>query len=132
MVLGSPKTVVMLMMMVMVVMHLVAVHFHMAGLLCALLMLCLQLQRCVSDAVLRKLCANGLLDGMRLSVGYDVHRCVIALTIHRPNVDMVDVNDSLDFEQMLSQLLRLNAVGGFFQQRFKYLLQGFDRVGQDE
>ena len=102
------------MMVVMVVSAVLAV-LNVAMLLVAMLAALLQLERDVSNAVLRELLSHSVLDLVCIGIGDDMHRGVMAFAVHAPNVDMVDVQHAVDLENMLSKLGNLHAVRSFLQ-----------------
>jgi len=124
-------TVVMVVMMVMVV-PCVAFVIDVAMLRAAVLALGFQLQRGVPDAVLAKLLADFFLDLVTVAARNDVHCGIVALSVHTPDVDVVNVEDALDVRQVLADLLHVDAVGRFFQEQIEHLPKIFDGVDKNK
>ena len=87
-----------LLVMVMMVVMMVAGmggYLHVAGLLVAMLALLLQFQRHMADAVLCQFLTDGMLDMVVVSVCHHMHSGKVALAVHAPNVDMVDIQNTV-------------------------------------
>lgn len=53
--------------------------------------LCFQLKSHMSDSVFPELLSNPFFDLMRFAVCYNVHGGIVVLTVHAPNMNMVNV-----------------------------------------
>ena len=87
-----------------------------AILLVAMLTRGFEFEGCVGNSMLCELLANGFFDVVCISVGNYVERCVVAVSIHTPHVNMVNVFDTLDVQKMLANLVYVDAVGRFFEE----------------
>ena len=81
-----------------------------------------QLQCGMTDPVVFQFMADGLLDKGRLPVCDDVHGCVICVSVHAPYVDMVYVDHACNGTKMFSDMLHVDALGCFFEEKGKCLL----------
>ena len=54
-----------------------------------------EFKRCVGNAMLRELFANGFFDVVRISLGNYMKSCVITLPIHTPNVNVVNIQNAI-------------------------------------
>ena len=86
-------------------------------LLIALLALCLKLKRSVTDAVLLKLLADLFLYLVMISGCNNVHRSVIANSVHAPYVNVMNSQNALNFAQMLRDLLNVDSSRCLFKEK---------------
>ena len=113
---------ILMMMVVMPVMMVLVVSVSSLGvvdgaiLLVAMLARGFELEGCVGNSMLCELLANGFFDVMCISVGNYVERCVVAVSIHTPHVNMVNILDTLDVQKMLANLVYVDTVGRFFEE----------------
>ena len=124
--------VVMMSVVMMVVMPRALLVLYVAVLLVAMLTLCLKLKRYVMHAVLRELFPYALLYFMSVSACDYVHSGVIALPVHTPYVNVVDIKHAFDLANMLTNLRHLDAVWRFFKKEVDCLLQVFERIYEDK
>ena len=94
----------MVMMPVMVMMMPVSalVDLGVTGLFVAVLAGGFELQGGVGNSVFRELLAHGFFDVMRVSISDHVERCIVVVSVHAPNVDMVYILHALDVRKMLA------------------------------
>ena len=94
----------MVMMPVMVMMMPVSalVDLRVTGLFVAVLAGGFKLKSCMGDAVFGELLAHGFFDVMRVSISDHVERCIVVVSVHTPNVDMMHVLHALDVRKMLA------------------------------
>ena len=76
-----------------------------------------ELKGCVCDAVLCEFLANGFLNMMRIAIYYCVEGCIVVMSIHAPNVYVVNVLYAFDVTQMLANFLDFDAVRRFFEEK---------------
>ena len=76
-----------------------------------------QLKGCVSDAVRKQLFPDFGLHFMRVAIGNDMHRSKVVISIHTPNVDMVYIQNAVDFTDVLFDFRYFNITGRFFQKQ---------------
>ena len=87
---------------------------------------------CVGNTVLGKFFANGVLDVVRVSLGYHVEGCIIVVPIHTPNVDVVNVMHAFDMCQVLADFVHVDAVGCLFEKEINGFFEGADGVDEDK
>lgn len=117
-------TVMMVMVSVMMmVMPRFGVMLHVALRFVAILPDLLKLQRGVAYTMAGKLLSDALLNGVRFSLVNYVHRGIIALPVHTPDVNVVNLLDSLKRFQMLPKLPYVDVVGRFFKEQAEYLFE---------
>ena len=68
--------------------------FHTAGFLVAMFPFAFQLKCNMTNAMLPELPANLFFDRMRIAVCYNVHGGIVVLTVHAPNVKMMDIQNT--------------------------------------
>ena len=109
----------MVMMPVMVMMVSVAALAMMDGAIVLVAMLArgFELKCCVGDAVLCELLAYRFLDVMCISLGDNVERCIVVMSIHTPNVNVVNVLYTFDMSEMLANFVDFDAVRRFFEEK---------------
>ena len=90
--------------------------------LVAMLALRLGLDGHVSDAVLAQLLAHLLLNLMYIAVKNDVHRGVVALSVHAPHVNMMNILDTVNLQNVRFDLLNLNTLRDSFQKQRQDIL----------
>ena len=124
----------MVMMPVVVVMMMVSALFVVDGAILFVAMLAggFELEGCVGDAVLGELLADGVLNMVRVSLGDHVEGCVIVISVHAPNVDVMHILHALDVRKMLANFVYVNAVGRFFEEEIDRLFEGADGVDEDK
>ena len=81
----------------------------------AFLVLSFKLQGRVGNAVCGKRILNGFFERGGGGARYDVHGCVVALSVHAPNVNVVNAKHAVDLLHVLADLLRVNSVGRLFK-----------------
>ena len=123
---------VMMSVVVMMVMSCACRMLNVAVLLVAMLTLCLKLKRYVSNAVLRELFPDLFLYFMSISACDYVHRSVIALSVHTPDVNVVNVKHTVDLSDMLAKLGYLDTVRRFFKEEVDCLLQILDSIYENK
>ena len=64
----------------------------------------------VGDAMLAQFFTDAFFDILSGRIGDGVQRGVVTLPVHAPNMDVVDVDDALDFAQMFGDLLGIQPV----------------------
>ena len=94
----------MVMMPVMVMMMPVSalVDLRVTGLFVAVLAGGFELQGGVGNSMFGKLLTHGFFDVVRVSISDHVERCIVVVSVHTPNVDMVHVLYALDVRKMLA------------------------------
>ena len=92
------------------------VKFHMAMFLGAMLIFCFEFKRCVRNAVFSKFLANGFFDLVCVSLSDNVERCIVVITVHAPNVYVVNVLYAFDVAKMLANFVDFDAVRRFFEE----------------
>ena len=110
------------MMVVMVMMSARGMRLHRTFHLVAMLALCLGFNGNVTDAMLPKLLAHLLLDGMRFPTDHNVHRGVMVLSVHAPGVNVVNVLYTINLQNVRLDLIHINAFRDPFQKQRKDLL----------
>ena len=75
-----------------------------------------EFQGCVGNSVLGKLLADGFFDVMCISVGDYVERCVVVVSVHAPNVHVVNVLHTFDVGKMLANFVHVDTVRCFFEE----------------
>ena len=90
--------------------------------LVAVLIRTLQFQRDVRDAVLAQLLADAVLDVVGIRIGDHVHGGVIVLPIDAPDVNVVNVKNSVYVANMLLYLTNVYAVRRFFKENIQRFL----------
>ena len=114
----------MMVVMMMVVMMTAAVSvFNVAMLIAALLALIFKLECNVPNAVLVQLLAYCRFYCFLITVCNNMHRCIIALSVHTPNMDMMNTKHSVDVENVILYLVDLNASRHFFKEKLKHLFE---------
>ena len=76
-----------------------------------------EFKSCVCDAVLCEFLANGFLNMMRIAIYYCVEGCIVVMSIHAPNVYVVNILYAFDVTQMLANFLDFDAVRRFFEEK---------------
>jgi hypothetical protein len=104
-------SVMMMVMMVSAVAAMLNVTMHLG----AILTFVFKLKRCVANSVLAKLRSYLFLDLACLAIYNDVHSRIVFLTVHTPNVDVMNVQNAFDLANMLLDLVYLNASRRFFK-----------------
>ena len=123
-------TVVMVVMVVM--MSTALCVLNVAMLFCALLTLTFKLKSNVPNAVLVQLLAYCRFYCFLITVCNNMHRCIIALSVHTPNMDMMNTKHSVDVKNMLLNLVYLNASRHLFKEELKHLLKISHRIDKNE
>jgi hypothetical protein len=77
-------------------------------------------KRCVGDAVFLQFFAHTLFDGMRIPLCYNMHRGIIRLTVHTPNMNMVHTENAFNLANMLRKFMNVDPVGRFFKKEFQH------------
>ena len=103
--------------MVVMVMPINSRRFHMAMLLVAMLPFLLQLQSYMADAMGAQFPSNHVLDLMGFAACHHMHGGVMTAAVHAPNMDVVHIQDAVNFHKMLANLLNLDTVGRFFKKQ---------------
>ena len=76
--------------------------------LMARLTLCLQLQGGVTDAVFFQFGTHRFLNLVRIFICYNVHGSVVVLSVHTPNVNMMNIQNTGDFFHMGTDFAYIN------------------------
>ena len=87
---------------------------------------------CVGNAVLGEFFADGFFDVVGVSLGYHVERCVVVVSVHAPNVDVVNILHALDVAQMLANFVDFDAVGRFFKEQVDGFLEVANGIDKNE
>ena len=87
----------------------------------AMLVFCFEFKGCVNDAVLLQFRTDSLFDLVRSGVCYNVHGGVVTLTVHAPNVNVVNALYAFNCGDVFSDFVNVNAVGRFFKEQVDYL-----------
>ena len=96
--------------------------FNMALNFMAMLVLAFKLKGYVSYAVFCKLFTHQLLYLARIFVRYNMNGRVMILPIHTPYMNMMNVDDTVDFAEVLLNVTDIYAVRCFFKEKVKCLL----------
>ena len=72
-------------------------------------------------AVVKRFLDRMLYFGL-IGIGYDMHRCVIAVAVHTPDVDMVDVGNAVELHQFAFYFIDIDALGCFDEEEVERLL----------
>ena len=91
-----------------------------------------QFQRGVGYAVLPKLLAHPFFHITGHAVGDDVHRYVIMIPVHCPEVQVMNARNALDFAYMLLYLIHIYGAWRLFKKYFQRLPKSFCGVYQNE
>ena len=75
-----------------------------------------EFKSCVRNAVLCEFLANSFFDFVRISIYYCVERCIVVVSVHTPNVYVVNILYALDVGKMLANFLNFDAVRRFFEE----------------
>ena len=110
------------MVMMVVVMAESCMGVHMAMGFVAMLPLRFQFQGRMADAVFKQFLANFRLDFVGIRICDDMHGGIIALPIHAPDMNMVDIQNPLDPGDMRFNFLYIDTVGRFFKEQLHCLL----------
>ena len=106
-------------MMVMMVMMSVAAlgGFGVAILFVAMLARGFEFKGGVRNAVFCEFLANGFLDVMCIAIYYCVERCIIVMSVHTPNVYVVNILDALYVHKVLANFINFDTVRCFFKEQ---------------
>ena len=77
---------------------------HSAAFLVAMLAFCLQLQRYVVNSMLRQLSAHPILNLMGITLCHHVHSSKIAITVHAPNVNVMNIDHAVKLDFAKAQI----------------------------
>ena len=124
--------IVVVMMVVMVMVSASGVSFDMAVLLMAMLADCLEFKCGVTNTVLMQLLADLLFNFVRVCTGHDMHGGVIALSVHAPDVDMVDICNAVNVHDVLSDFGNTNAVRRFLKEQIQRLFEVIHSIYQNK
>ena len=129
--------VMMVMMVVMMMVMMVMVRMRFAMLyhtlhFTAFLTFRLKLERDVTYSVLAELLANGFLYLTAVAICHNVHGCVILLTIHAPNVNVVNAKNSVDVENVILYLVDLNASRHLFKEKLQHFFEIFHGIDENK
>ena len=86
------------------------------GQLVAMLVGRFEFKSCVRNAVFCEFLANGFFDFVRIAIYYCVERCIVVVSVHAPNVYVVNILYALDVGKMLANFLNFDAVRRFFEE----------------
>ena len=125
----EPRRCFLLMMVMMVVTRVRVFRIQMTFPLLTFLVFGLDLERGVEDSVLGKLLAYVTLDVRRRGIRDDVHRRIKVLSVGRPNVDMMNVENSVDLFEMASKLIKVDVLGRFFKKQICDFKKGLQCIG---
>ena len=104
-----------LVMVVMMVSGLVLV-FHAAIWCMAIFCFCFQFKRCMRNAEFLQFFSDGFFHRNGIRIRYNVHCGIICVSVHTPNVDVVNVQNAGYFREMVFQFIHINAAGYFFEE----------------
>ena len=124
--------VMMSVMMVVMVSVTALVGGRVAGQLVTMLIGGFEFKRCVRDSVLCELLANSFFNLVCVSLGDNVERCIVVISVHTPYVDVVNILYALDVGKMLANFIDFNAVRRFFEEEVDGFLQIFERIDEDK
>ena len=111
------------MMVMMVMMSVTAfVGGGVTSLFVAMLVGSLKLEGCVGNAVFCEFLANGFFDFVRIAIYYCVKRCIVVVSVHAPNVYVVNILYTFDVTQVLANFLYFDAVRCFFEEEIDSFL----------
>ena len=91
-----------------------------------------KLQGSMGNTVLGKFFAYGFLNMVRVSLGYYVQRCIIAVSVHTPNVYVVNILHTIDMQKMLANFVYVDAVRRFFKKQIDDFFEVFNSIDKDE
>ena len=86
------------------------------GQLVAMLVRGFKFERGVRDAVFCEFLANGFFDFVRIAIYYCVKRCIVVMSVHTPNVYVVNVLYALDVRKVLANFINFDTVRCFFEE----------------
>ena len=90
--------------------------FGVAGQLVAMLVGGFKFERGVRDAVFCEFLANGFFDFVRIAIYYCVERCIVVMSVHTPNVYVVNVLYTFDVAKVLANFFNFDTVRCFFEE----------------
>ena len=102
------------------------VCFGVAILFVAMLARSFEFKCCVNYSMLCKLFPYGFLDSVGISLGYHVERCIIALPVHAPYVDVMNVIYTVNMAKVLANFIDFDAVRRVLQEK----VDGFFEVAK--
>ena len=85
----------------------------------AMFMLIFQLQRCMSNAMFPQFLADLVFDRVCVAFGSNMHCGIMMMSVHAPNVDMMNVKYPFNFAKMRFDVLCVDTVGHLFQQKLQ-------------
>ena len=91
----------------MMVMSRVCMYVHVANFLVTMFTFRFQLQRRMTDSVFFQLLANFVFYFVGIAVCYDMHRRVMMMPVHTPNVDVMYPKHAVDMQNMFFKLLHV-------------------------
>ena len=91
--------------------------FWVAGQLVAMLVGRFEFKGCVRNAVFCEFLANGFLDVMCIAIYYCVERCIIVMSVHTPNVYVVNILDALYVHKVLANFINFDTARCFFKEQ---------------
>ena len=95
----------------------VLMRFGVASLFVAMLFGGFELKGCVGNTVLCELLANGFFDFVCIAIHYCVERCIVVVSVHAPNVDVVNILYTFDVGKMIANFFNFDAVRRFFEEQ---------------
>ena len=121
-------------MMVMMVVMMSAHHLivHMTVRFMAVLVFRFQLQCRVTDPMFSQFLADRLFNLVRVGICHNMHGGIVILPVHAPNMDMMNVKDSVDGRNVFFDLPDLDSVRYFFKESIKPLLQVANRIHKNK
>ena len=63
-----------------------------------------EFKSCVRNAVFCEFLANGFFDFVRIAIDYCVERCIVVVSVHTPNVYVVNILYAIDVGKMLHDI----------------------------
>ena len=92
------------------------------GQLVAMLVGRFEFKSCVRNAVFCEFLANGFLDVMCIAIYYCVERCIIVMSVHTPNMYVVNILDALYVHKVLANFINFDTVRCFFKEQVNCFL----------
>ena len=105
--------VYLMMMMVMMAVSASAFYFDVTVLFVTVLAVLFKLKSCVNDSVFRQLFFCFTFYSVSITVCDDVHCGVTALTVHCPNMNVMNVKNAVNFAQVCFNLIYVDPVRRF-------------------
>ncbi len=108
------------------------VGFYVATFVVAVVCGSFQLQGGMGDSVLVELFTDQVLNGVGICICYDVEGGAVVVAVQAPNVEVVDLQDTLNVGQVFLDLLRVYVMGRFLQEDMDDFLEMTGGMEEDE